>query len=104
MENREEKEIAMTMYENYYTEKIPDKLKPIFTKHNPIAVILKVLGVFIIGGSIIAWSLVSIITEKIDLLLLLKYLFWGCLMSLGFFIVAEVIQIFHDIRFRLWMK
>lgn len=91
-------------YETYFNRKMGDKLNTIFTKNNLVAIVLKCLGIFVIGFSIVIWCLISIATDKIDWLLFLDYLGIGFLISLSFFAVAEFIQIFHDIRFRLWMK
>ena len=99
----ETEDISKT-YESHYAGKVADKLDTIFTKNNLIAVILKCLGVISMGGSIVIWCLISIVSDKINWLLFLEYFWIGFLISLGLFVIAEFIQIFHDIRFRLWMK
>lgn len=65
---------------------------------------LKLIGYAIIIIGIVIWSVITIETEKISLAFLLIIFLISCDLSLGFFASAEIIQILHDIRFKLWIK
>ena len=65
---------------------------------------LKFIGYAIIIIGVVILSVIAIETEKISLAFLLIIFLISCGLSLGFFAFAEIIQILHDIRFKLWIK
>lgn len=73
-------------------------------KNNFISLMLRFIGYAIITIGVVIWSVISIETEKIILIFLLIIFLISCGLSLGIFAFAEIIQILHDIRFKLWIK
>ena len=65
---------------------------------------LEFIGYAIIIIGVVILSVIAIETEKISLAFLLIIFLISCGLSLGFFAFAEIIQILHDIRFKLWIK
>ena len=65
---------------------------------------LKFIGYAIIIIGVAILSVIAIETEKISSAFLLIIFLISCGLSLGFFAFAEIIQILHDIRFKLWIK
>lgn len=65
---------------------------------------VRFIGYATITIGVVIWSVITIETEKISLVSLLIIFLISCGLSLGFFALAEIIQILHDIRFKLWIK
>ena len=65
---------------------------------------VRFIGYATITIGVVIWSVITIETEKISLVSLLMIFLISCGLSLGFFAFAEIIQILHDIRFKLWIK
>ena len=76
----------------------------IFKKNNTYALIIKIFGILIIIAGVLVWSGITINLESVSLGALAIILLISCFIAFWFFVLAEVIQILHDIRFRLWMK
>ena len=91
-------------YEAYFNKKIDDKLDKIFKKNNTYALIIRFFGILIIIVGVLVWSGITIDLESVSLGTLAVILLISCFIAFWFFVLAEVIQILHDIRFRLWMK
>ena len=91
-------------YETYFNRKIGDKLNTIFKKNNTMALIIRFVGVLVIVAGVFLWSNITIGINKVDTPALIIILLISCFIAFIFFTIAEVIQILHDIRFRLWMK
>ena len=110
-EKREEVKVEKEMsnstgdcYTRYLNGYIDEKITDIIKKNNFISLLLKFIGYAIITIGVIFWSIISIETDKVSLVSLLIIFLISCGMSLGFFAIAEIIQILHDIRFKLWIK
>lgn len=91
-------------YETYFNSKIDNKLDVVFKKNNTIALILKFIGILVIIGGVLVWSGITINYEAVNLFTLAIALLISFSIAFDFFVIAEIIQILHDIRFRLWMK
>lgn len=106
-EVRAEKE-SFNLVEGYYARYLngynDEKFNSIVKKNNFISLMLKFIGYAIIIIDVVVYSVITIETEKISLVFLLIIFLISCGLSLGFFAFAEIIQILHDIRFKLWIK
>lgn len=91
-------------YETYFNRKIDNKLDVVFKNNNTIALILKFIGILVIIGGVLVWSGITINYEAVNLFTLAIALLISFSIAFGFFVIAKIIQILHDIRFRLWMK
>lgn len=91
-------------YETYFNSKIDNKLDVVFKKNNTIALILKFIGILVIIGGVLVWSGITINYEAVNFFTLAIALLISFSIAFGFFVIAEIIQILHDVRFRLWMK
>lgn len=106
-EVRAEKEsfnLVEVYYARYLNGYIAEKFNSIVKKNNFISLMLKFIGYAIIIIGVVILSVIAIETEKISLAFLLIIFLISCGLSLGFFAFAEIIQILHDIRFKLWIK
>ncbi len=106
-EVRAEKEIpnsSESYYARYLKGYIDEKFASIVKKNNFMSLMLRFIGYAIITIGVVIWSVITIETEKISLVSLLMIFLISCGLSLGFFAFAEIIQILHDIRFKLWIK
>lgn len=89
----------------YNTENYNMKLENIRKEKNTIASILKVIAwITLIGGFILGFVLGKDEYGDIEFISLLQvWLMYGGVF-LGIYALAEIIQILHDIRFKVWKK
>lgn len=95
---------AESYYARYLNGYIDEKFTSIVKKNNFISLMVRFIGYATITIGVVIWSVITIETEKISLVSLLIIFLISCGLSLGFFALAEIIQILHDIRFKLWIK
>lgn len=89
----------------YNTENIDMRLEQIMQEKNTISSVLKVIAwVLIVLGFILGFTLGKNEYDDIEFgSLITTWLTYGGL-SLGIFALAEIIQILHDIRFKVWKE
>ena len=87
----------------YYTENLNMRLEEIMQEKNTVSSILKVIAwIIIILGFILGFILGKNEYDDIEFSSLITiWLTYGGV-SLGVFALAEIIQILHDIRFKIW--
>ncbi len=87
----------------YTTEKIDMRSEKIMKEDNTISVVLKVVAwITSVLGFILGFILGTDKYGSIEFsLLITTWLIYGGI-SLGVFALAEIIQILHDIRFKIW--
>lgn len=87
----------------YYTENLNMRLEEIMQEKNTISSILKVIAwIIIVLGFILGFILGQNEYDEIEFSSLMTiWLTYGGV-SLGIFALAEIIQILHDIRFKVW--
>ena len=90
-------------FRGYNTENYNERLEKIIQRKNPIAVILNVIAYLLLA---LGFILGIIFAEKsyndTELSVILgTWLTYGSI-SLGLFVSSEIIQILHDIRYRVW--
>lgn len=88
---------------DYNTENIDERLEKIMKEKNAISSILKVLAwITIVLGFILGFVSGRNEYDEIEFGALMSiWLTYGGI-SLGIFALAEIIQILHDIRFKIW--
>lgn len=86
-----------------YTENLDMRLEKIMQEKNTISSILKVIAwIIIVLGFILGFILGQNKYDEIEFSSLITiWLTYGGI-SLGIFALAEIIQILHDIRFKIW--
>lgn len=89
----------------YNTENLDMRLEKIMQEKNTISSILKIIAwVLIVLGFILGFILGKNEYDDIEFSSLMTiWLTYGGI-SLGIFALAEIIQILHDIRFKIWSK
>ncbi len=87
----------------YNTENFDIRLEKIMQEKNTISSILKVIAwIIIVLGFILGFILGQNEYDEIEFSSLMTiWLTYGAI-SLGIFALAEIIQILHDIRFKIW--
>ena len=87
----------------YNTENLDIRLEKIMQEKNTISSILKVIAwIIIVLGFILGFILGQNEYDEIEFSSLMTiWLTYGAI-SLGIFALAEIIQILHDIRFKIW--
>lgn len=87
----------------YNTENLDIRLEKIMQEKNTISSILKVIAwIIIVLGFILGFILGQNEYDEIEFSSLITiWLTYGAI-SLGIFALAEIIQILHDIRFKIW--
>lgn len=87
----------------YNTENLDMRLEKIMQEKNTISSILKVIAwIIIVLGFILGFILGQNEYDEIEFSSLITiWLTYGGI-SLGIFALAEIIQILHDIRFKIW--
>lgn len=87
----------------YNTENLDMRLEKIMQEKNTISSILKVIAwIIIVLGFILGFILGQNEYDEIEFSSLMTiWLTYGAI-SLGIFALAEIIQILHDIRFKIW--
>lgn len=89
----------------YYTENYNTRLENIIKEKNTISSILKIIAwIIIFIGFILGFIIGKNSYDEIEFITLITiWLIYGGI-SLGIFALAEIIQILHDIRFKMWYK
>lgn len=87
----------------YNTENLDMRLEKIMQEKNTISSILKVIAwIIIVLGFILGFILGQNEYDEIEFSSLMTiWLTYGAI-SLGIFALVEIIQILHDIRFKIW--
>lgn len=90
-------------FRGYNTENYNERLEKIIQRKNSIAVILNVIAYLLLAlGFILGIIFAENPYNDSELSILLgTWLTYGSI-SLGLFVSSEIIQILHDIRYRVW--
>lgn len=89
----------------YNTENLDMRLEKIMQEKNTISSILKIIAwVLIVLGFILGFILGKNEYDDIEFSSLMTIWLTYSGISLGIFALAEIIQILHDIRFKIWSK
>lgn len=89
----------------YNTENYNVKLESIMREKNLISSVLKVIGwITLIVGFILGFVLGKDTYGNIEFISLLQVWLVYCGVFLSIYTLAEIIQILHDIRFKVWKK
>ena len=97
------KDLMRNDLKEYSTENLDMRLEKIMQEKNTISSILKVIAwIIIVLGFILGFILGKNEYDDIEFSSLITiWLTYGGV-SLGIFALAEIIQILHDIRFKIW--